>query len=110
MNNSDSSSDDTVQLSPLKSAISSALPLLPSDKTNEILEQILHAGVEKPADLQFVTAEDLHSLKPIQKRRLLKAWADLDDGKSTCTVCITWYHFTLLRLDAVIQPKGSDKW
>lgn len=82
MNNSDSSSDDTIQLSPLKSAISSALPLLSSEKTNEILEQLLHAGVETPADLQFVTAEDLHNLKPIQKRRLLKTWSDLNGGKS----------------------------
>ncbi|XP_071855016.1 uncharacterized protein [Apostichopus japonicus] len=72
---SDTSSDDTVLLGPIESAVSDVFPLLPTYKIKEVLELLIRAGVESVADLKYVTEEDLQNLKPIQRRKLLKAWS-----------------------------------
>lgn len=77
---SDTSSDDTVLLGPIESAVSDVFPLLPTYKIKEVLELLIRAGVESVADLKYVTEEDLHNLKPIQRRKLLKAWSTRVEG------------------------------
>ncbi|XP_071821327.1 uncharacterized protein [Apostichopus japonicus] len=44
---------------------------------DKVVEQLLAAGVESVCDLKLITDDDLSSvLKPIQRRKLLLAWAN----------------------------------
>ncbi|PIK38041.1 hypothetical protein BSL78_25132, partial [Apostichopus japonicus] len=70
-------SDDTICLEDFALSIMQHLPSLPLEMVDKVVEQLLAAGVESVCDLKLITDEDLSSvLKPIQRRKLLIAWAN----------------------------------
>lgn len=60
----------------LKRAITSILPDLPDHTLNDLIGGLQDIGVDRESDFPLVQEADLERfLRPIQCRRLLKAWA-----------------------------------
>ncbi|KAF5890601.1 Interferon-induced 44, partial [Clarias magur] len=60
----------------IKEEVTSVLPSLPEDTLNLLVEKVFNQGVESKEDLQYVKEEDIAELiRPIQCRKLLKAWS-----------------------------------
>lgn len=80
-------SDDTICLEDFALSIMQHLPSLPLEMVDKVVEQLLAAGVESVCDLKLITDDDLSSvLKPIQRRKLLIAWANkAGKQKYNCT-------------------------
>ncbi len=58
----------------VEKCVTDVLQLEP-DVLEKLLESLEAAGVETEADVEFVEEEDINKiLKPVQVRRLLKAW------------------------------------
>lgn len=67
----------------LRINICSILNSVSEETINGIIHAVKYAGLETLSDLQFVQEEDLILvLKPIQRRKLLKAWSEQQSKKN----------------------------
>ncbi len=73
-----SSDEDAIDLNIIEEYICQTLPTISTTIRNELMEALLDLGVDKPSDLEYVTASDLLNipLELVQKRKFLEKWKE----------------------------------
>lgn len=58
----------------IKRAVLEVRPNFPQEQLAVLAEKLHADGVETVGDLEYIQAEDLQELRPIDRRKLLQAW------------------------------------